>query len=268
MELKQRERRSFVALAAAALGVLLSFIVLGAYQLHRAETGRSNCLPHTLRHFIASRELRAAKRAQFESVRLRDYVKVASLDGNDFPEAWSYLCDFFSKSDEWAAARLSCERAMESSGATASSLRKLGWVLENLRDYATAGTIYARAADTDSADPDLQERALWMFLAAHNYSQALALASKLVVYDHNVDDKSAHAVLGFVNAQLGNEAQADAAYAISFPDLRQSSCSLENDNNGRWALTCSGVSKKSGRRVSNWVVAGSVAHLVAHPPIR
>jgi hypothetical protein len=94
----------------SALGILLIFIVLGAYQLHRAETGRSNCLPHALRHFIASRELQAAKRAQYENVRLRGYLKVASLDGNDFPEAWSYLCNFYSMNYEWAAARVSCER--------------------------------------------------------------------------------------------------------------------------------------------------------------
>jgi tetratricopeptide (TPR) repeat protein len=253
MEPKQQERRSFVAVTATALGLLIIFIVLAAYQLYRSETGRSSWLPPTLRHFIASRDLQAAKSAQYESIRLRDYMKVASLDGNDFPEAWLYLCDFYSKNSQWAAARFSCERAVELSGATPGTLGKLGSVHENLRAYATAGEAYARAADLNPADPNLRERAVWMFLAAHNYDRAVASASKLVAYDRNVDEKKAHAILAFAYAHLGNKAQADTAYAISFPDVRQSSCSLESDNDGRWALVCSGVATKNGRRVLDCV---------------
>jgi tetratricopeptide (TPR) repeat protein len=255
MELKQRKKRSLVPGAKTVLGIILIFIVLAAYQLHRAETGRSSWLPHTVRHLIASRDLQAAKRAQYENIRLRDYMKVASLDSDDFPEAWLYLCDFYSKNNEWPAAGFSCERAVESSGATANSLGKLGWVQENLRAYAIAGETYARAADLNSTDSNLQERALWMFLAAHSYDRALTSASKLVAYDRNVDEKKTHAILGFVYAQLGNKAQADTSYSMSFPDLHQSSCSLES-NNGRWALVCSGVSKKDGRRVLNCVGPG------------
>lgn len=94
-----------------ALGTLLVCTALAAYQLHRAETGRSNYLPHALRHFLAARDLQAARQAQYESDRLRAYLKVASLDGKDFPESWSYLCDFYSKNYLWAAAGISCERA-------------------------------------------------------------------------------------------------------------------------------------------------------------
>jgi hypothetical protein len=108
---KEPKRLSFVAMGTTALGILLVFAALAAYQLHRAETGRSNYLPHALRHFIAARDLQAARRAQYESDRLLAYLKVASLDGNDFPESWSYLCDFYSKNHLWAAARISCEQA-------------------------------------------------------------------------------------------------------------------------------------------------------------
>jgi tetratricopeptide (TPR) repeat protein len=251
------QKRSSIRTATTALGILSLFIAFATYQLHRAETGRSNCLPHALRHFIASRDLKAANGAQYESVRLRDYMKAASLDGDDFPEVWSYLCDFYSKNYEWAAARISCERAVESSGETASSLSKLAWVLENLRSYSIAGKIYVRAAHLNSADSNLQERAIWMFLAAQDYDQALTLTSNLIAYEHNVDEKKAHVMLGFVYAELGNKAQADAAYAISFPDLRQSSCSLKNDSDRQLELVCSGVSKRNDRKESNSIRSGN-----------
>lgn len=248
------QRRSlFIRITASVTSILLLIAVFTVYQLHRAETGRSNCVPLVLRRVVAAREMRTANRARYEGERLREYTTAALLDGSDFPQAWSYLCDFYSKYNEWQTAKLPCEQSVKFGGNTANRTAKLGWVFENLKAYATAGQTYAKAADLDQADARLQERAVWMFLAAHRYDDALAAATKLLAHDHGLNHKRTDVLIGFTYQQLGKDAQANAAYARSFPDLRQYSCSLRDS--GLMQIVCSGVSERNSQRVSNYWVS-------------
>lgn len=92
---------------------LLGATALVAYQVRRAERGRSSLLPLPLRRFIAERVYHDAENAGYESEQLSGYLKVVSLDPTDFPGAWRHLCDHYTKYGQTEAAEVSCARAAD-----------------------------------------------------------------------------------------------------------------------------------------------------------
>jgi len=242
-----------------ALGVVCG-TGLFLYQLRRAETGRPNHLPRVVREFVAAREYRAAKNAEYEDRRLLGYMRVLSLDGDHYPEVWLHICDINVQSRAWAAARITCKRAVDLEGPTASNQTTLGEVYEALRDYPMAAEAYANAARLDPRDPMPQRRALWTFLEAGRYDIAIAAGSDLVANNatgpSSEDGMKAHTMLGFAYTQLGNRLQARAEYAVGLPDWRDPSCSMQQHFDAQQVLICSGVSRKSGLKVSLCIGAG------------
>ena len=245
--------------------VLAGTIGLFFYQLHLAERGRPYHLPHFLRHLLAARSVQKAAGAQYELDRLGLYTRAAVLDPHHFPESWKYLCKHSVQWREWQHAVGICRWVVNLEGPTAENETTLGQVYQNLRAYSAAADAYATAAKLTPHDPEPYERALWMFLASGRYEEATSMAAHIIEDEpsssRKVSNENAHVALGFASSQLGDIQAAIDAYAIGFPDLRATTCSLEHYQDWGLALVCSGVSRMTGRE-SHWCMGNGCGDLL------